>query len=42
MIEGEIEIAGQVLKAGDAYLFDASATVKSNQDAQMIWFDLPE
>lgn len=41
VIEGEIEIAGQVLKAGDAYLFDASATVKANQDAQMIWFDLP-
>lgn len=41
VISGEVEIAGQVLKSGDAYLFDASSTVKALETAQMIWFDLP-
>ena len=41
VIEGEIEIAGQTVKAGDAYMFDASATLKAIHSAHVIWFDLP-
>ncbi|WP_445115320.1 pirin family protein [Acinetobacter sp. WZC-1] len=40
VIEGEIEIAGQSVKAGDAYLFDEPATLKAHKDSQFIWFDL--
>ncbi len=41
VIEGEIDIAGQTVKAGDAYMFDESATLKALTQAQVIWFDLP-
>ena len=40
VIEGEIDIAGQVLKAGDAYLFDEDSTLTAHEDSQFIWFDL--
>lgn len=41
VIEGEVEIAGQIVKTGDALMFDENSTVKANQHSQMIWFDLP-
>lgn len=41
VIEGEVEIAGQTVKAGDALMFDEASTVKALKDARMIWFDLP-
>ncbi|OTG83708.1 pirin family protein [Acinetobacter sp. ANC 4648] len=40
VIEGEIEIAGQTVKAGDALFFDEAATIKAQVDSQFIWFDL--
>ena len=41
VVEGEVEIAGQIVKTGDALMFDENSTVKANQNTQMIWFDLP-
>lgn len=41
VIEGEIEIAGQIVKPGDAYMFDESSKLKALSQAQVIWFDLP-
>lgn len=41
VIEGEIEIAEQRLKAGDAYMFNESSTLKALSQAHVIWFDLP-
>lgn len=40
VIEGEIEIAGQTVKAGDALFFDDLATIQAHTDSQFIWFDL--
>ena len=40
VIEGEIDIAGQIVKAGDAYLFDQDSTIIANENSQFIWFDL--
>ena len=40
MIEGEIDIAGQTVKAGDALFFDDLATIQAHTDSQFIWFDL--
>ena len=40
VIEGEIDIAGQIVKAGDAYLFDEDSTITANANSQFIWFDL--
>lgn len=40
VIEGEIEIVGQVVKAGDAYFFDEDASITAQTDSQLIWFDL--
>lgn len=40
VIEGEIDIAGQIVKAGDAYLFDEDSTITANENSQFIWFDL--
>jgi len=40
VIDGEIDIAGQVVKAGDAYLFDEDSTLTAHEDSQFIWFDL--
>jgi len=40
VIEGEINIIGQIVKAGDAYLFDEDAIISANQNSQFIWFDL--
>ncbi|OTG65441.1 pirin family protein [Acinetobacter silvestris] len=40
VIEGEIEILGQVVKAGDALFFDDLATIQAHVDSQFIWFDL--
>lgn len=41
VVEGEVEIAGQIVKTGDALMFDEDSSVKANQNTQMIWFDLP-
>ncbi|QIO06541.1 pirin family protein [Acinetobacter shaoyimingii] len=41
VIRGEVDIAGEIVKAGDALVFGDEAIVKANEDAQMIWFDLP-
>ncbi|MBP8005870.1 MAG: pirin family protein [Acinetobacter sp.] len=41
VISGEVMIADHLVKAGDALLFDETATVTARQDSQMIWFDLP-
>ena len=40
VIEGEIDIAGQIVKAGDALFFDDLATIQAHTDSQFIWFDL--
>jgi len=40
VIEGEIDIAGQIVKAGDALFFDDLATIQAHIDSQFIWFDL--
>ncbi|WP_010115042.1 pirin family protein [Acinetobacter sp. P8-3-8] len=40
VIEGEVDIAGQIVKAGDAYLFDEDAILSANENSQFIWFDL--
>lgn len=40
VIEGEIDIAGQTVKAGDALFFDDLAMIKAHTDSQFIWFDL--
>ena len=40
VIEGEIDIAGQTVKAGDALFFDDLATIQAHTDSQFIWFDL--
>ena len=40
IIEGEIDIAGQIVKPGDAYLFDEDATIVAKENSQFIWFDL--
>ena len=40
VIEGEIDIAGQTVKAGDALFFDDAATIQAHTDSQFIWFDL--
>lgn len=41
VVEGEVEITGQIVKTGDALMFDENSTIKANQDTQVIWFDLP-
>ncbi|MCH7337155.1 pirin-like bicupin family protein [Acinetobacter sp. NIPH 2699] len=41
VISGEVMIADHLVKAGDALLFDETATITAQQDSQMIWFDLP-
>ena len=41
IISGEVQIADHAVKAGDALVFDESATVTALQDSQIIWFDLP-
>ena len=41
VVSGEVMIADHHVKAGDALLFDETATIKGLEDAQMIWFDLP-
>ena len=40
VIEGEIDIAGQTVKAGDALFFDDLATIQAHTDSPFIWFDL--
>ena len=42
VIEGEVEIAGQTVKAGDALFFDEASTVIAKENSQMIWFDLTQ
>ena len=42
VIEGEVEIAGQTVKAGDALFFDETSTVIAKENSQMIWFDLTQ
>jgi len=41
VISGELEIAGEKLKAGDALAFAEEAEIKALTDTQLIWFDLP-
>ena len=41
VISGELEIAGETLKAGDALAFAEEAEIKALTDSQLIWFDLP-
>ena len=41
VISGELEIAGEKLKAGDALAFAEETEVKALADSQLIWFDLP-
>jgi redox-sensitive bicupin YhaK (pirin superfamily) len=41
VISGELEIAGEILKAGDALAFAEEAEIKALTDSQLIWFDLP-
>ncbi|TCB68888.1 pirin family protein [Acinetobacter sp. ANC 4178] len=41
VISGELEIAGEKLKAGDALAFAEEAEIKALTDSQLIWFDLP-
>lgn len=41
VISGELEIAGETLKAGDALAFAEEAETKALTDSQLIWFDLP-
>lgn len=41
VISGELEIAGETLKAGDALAFAEEAEIKALADSQLIWFDLP-
>lgn len=40
VIEGEVEVAGHRVKAGDALFFDDPSTVTAIENSQMIWFDL--
>lgn len=41
VISGELEIAGEILKAGDALAFAEETEIKALADSQLIWFDLP-
>ncbi|MBH2002560.1 MAG: pirin family protein [Moraxellaceae bacterium] len=41
VISGEVMIANHLVKAGDALVFDETATITALQASQMIWFDLP-
>ena len=41
VISGELEIAGETLKAGDALAFAEEAEIQALTDSQLIWFDLP-
>jgi redox-sensitive bicupin YhaK (pirin superfamily) len=41
VISGELEIAGETLKAGDALAFAEETEIKALTDSQLIWFDLP-
>ncbi len=34
-------IENQIVKAGDALLFDEKTTIHALEDSEMIWFDLP-
>ena len=42
VISGSIQIAEHTLHAGDAIAFLEASDVKALEDAQVIWFDLPE
>ena len=41
VIKGQIMIENQIVKAGDALLFDEKTTIHALEDSEMIWFDLP-
>lgn len=41
VVEGEVEIAGQIVTTGDALMFDENALIKAHQETHVIWFDLP-
>lgn len=40
VISGEIKIGEQIVKAGDAFLFDEDSTLTALSESQFIWFDL--
>ena len=42
VISGSIQIAEHTLHAGDAIAFLEASDVKALEEAQVIWFDLPE
>lgn len=42
VISGAIQVAEYTVNAGDAIAFAESARIEALEDAQVIWFDLPE
>ena len=42
VISGSIQVAEHTVNAGDAIAFTESAKIAALEDAQVIWFDLPE
>ncbi len=42
VISGSIQVAEHTLHAGDAIALLEASDVKALEDAQVIWFDLPE
>mgnify|MGYP000101883879 FL=1 len=42
VISGAIQVAEHTVNAGDAITFAESARIEALEDAQVIWFDLPE
>lgn len=42
VISGAIQVAEHTVNAGDAIAFTESAKIAALEDAQVIWFDLPE
>lgn len=42
VISGSVQIAEHTVEAGGAIAFLGASQIKALQDAQVIWFDLPE
>ena len=42
VVSGTVEIAEHTVKAGGAIAFLEDSEIKASEDAQVIWFDLPE
>ncbi len=41
VVSGQIMIEDQIVKAGDALLFNEKTAINALEDSEMIWFDLP-